>query len=420
MNSNKKIAVFIGDYFWSSIPYDGLNLYHELKSDFNVDLLMFEKDIRLNKEFSGDEKFFFEKSYFTEAKNLKTLKDWSELFNISKDYSLLLSSTHIAPKTRYPRNFNLLQCKWGAWDIGGVDLLVNAKPDYSVRPIAPDYFFVKGEIWKQWIYQIKKKTKDSKEFAFSTGCPHYDYYLEDAPLKFGKPLDRKQFISKYQLDAGKNFILVTPSNPSATTHNEQFDQNMEALSFLNDQASKNNTEVLLKTYPHDYVFYEGREVTNPQISCCTGIDCPCHYTGVYHRRLRVEMDKKQLECTVPHYSLIKEHFPNIKIIDSQDHFSAVKYCEKIFNIAGSSISWETYLTSSKAFSMNYSNKTYFNSLSYLPNINFPDKAMNHEIAKVEGVFDEPIVDKSRCNNFILKEYSLKNIKDSLKYILNNV
>ena len=409
MNLKKKIAIFIGDYFWSSIPYDGLNLYHELKSDFDVDLLMFEKDIRLNKEFSGNEKFFFEKSYFTETKNLKTLKDWSELFNISKDYSLLLSSTHIAPKTRYPRNFNLLKCKWGAWDIGGVDLLVNAKPDYSVRPIAPDYFFAKGEIWKQWIYQIKKKTKDDKEFAFSTGCPHYDYYLDDTSLKFGKALDRKQFISKHQLDPSKNFILVTPSNPGAITHNEQFDQNIKALSFLNDEASKNNTEVLLKTYPHDYVFYEQGENINPKLSCCTGTGCSCHYTGVYHRKFR----KESWECQTPQYLWIKDQFPNIKIIDSQDHFSAVKHCEKIFNIAGSSISWETYLTNSKAFSMNYSNKTYFSSLSYLPNINFPDKSMNHEIVKVEDVFNEPIVDKSCCKNFILKEYSLKNIKNTL-------
>jgi len=193
---------------------------------------------------------------------------------------------------------------------------------------------------------------------------------------------------------------------------------MEALSFLNDEACKNNTEALLKTYPHDYVFYEQGENPNPKLSCCTGTGCSCQFTGLYHRRLQFVQDR---ECVIPQHTWIESQFPNIKVIDSQDHFSAVKHCQKIFNIAGSSISWETYLTSSKAFSMNYSNKEYFSALSYLPkNIIFPDKSMNHEITNAEEVFSDPVVDKKSCDGFILKEYSLKNIKNSLKYILNNV
>ena len=63
--------------------------------------------------------------------------------------------------------------------------------------------------------------------------------------------------------------------------------------------------------------------------------------------------------------------------------------------------------------MNYSNKQYFNSLSYLPNIQFPDKSMNHEIFKVEDIFNNAKVDKTSCKNFILKEFSLRNIKKIL-------
>lgn len=391
MALKEKIAVFIGDYFWSSVPYDGLNLYHELNSEFDVDLLMFKKDIRLNKKFLGNEKFFFDKSAFTQTKNLKTLDNWNNLITASKDYSLLLSSAHIAPKTRYPTNFRSLQCKWGAWDVGGNDLLVHAKPDNNIRKSSPDLFFLKGEMWKKWLYQIKNKAENSKDFAFSTGCPHYDYYLEDAPLKFGKAMTKEEFVLKYKLDKNKNFILITPSNPSAPKHNNQFRENEEALCILNSQACKNNTEILLKTYPHDYVFHEAQGM----------------YSGIYHRKFD----------DIPQYECIAKNFPNIKIIDSQDHFAAVKFCGKIFNIGGSSISWETYFTSSKAFSMNFSSKPYFNGYKYLPNVKVPDDSMNHEITNAQQVFDEPVVDKSACDEFILKKYSLKNIKHALKYTI---
>lgn len=388
MIRNNKIAVFIGDYFWSSVPYDGLNLYHELaESDLNVELLMFDRDIRLNKKFSGNEKFHFNKDFFTKVKNLKTLKSWDELIKVSKDYSLIISSAHVAPKTRYPQNLHLLKCKWAAWDIGGVDLLVYATPDNQIRMSAPNYFFLKGESWVKWISEIKGE--DKIDYAFASGCPHYDYYLDDADLKYGKPLLKNEFILKYGLDKNKNFILVTPSNPAASKHGEQFDENEHVLSFLNNESCKYNTQVLLKTYPHDYVFNEAQSL----------------YSGIYHRKF--------YKGKTSQYEYIKKVYPNIKVIDSQDHFAAVKHSQKVFNISGSSISWETYFTESKVFSMNYSNKQYFNSLSYLPNIQFPDKSMNHEIFKVEDIFNNAKVDKTSCKNFILKEFSLRNIKKIL-------
>ena len=46
----KKVAVFLGDFFWSSIPYDGIPLYNLLNKHFETDLIMFSNDIRLNKQ----------------------------------------------------------------------------------------------------------------------------------------------------------------------------------------------------------------------------------------------------------------------------------------------------------------------------------------------------------------------------------
>ena len=387
----KKIAIFIGDYFWSSVPYDGLNLYIELIDKFDVDLLMFDKDIRLNKKFKGNEKFYFNKENFTKIKNLKTLSSWEDLIKISKDYSLLLSATHIAPKTRYPNNLNSLQCAWAIWDVGGNDALVNCKPDNKDRNFAPNFFFLKGEIWKRWLYEIKNKTNNAKHFAFSTGSPHYDYYLENAPLKFGKIMSKEKFVSKYKLDKNKNFILITPSNPGASKHNDQFTENESVLSFLNHESHQSDYEILLKTYPHDYIFYESQT----------------EYSGIYHRKA----------ADVPQYENIIKNFPNIKIVDSQDHFAAVKFCNKIFNISGSSISWETYFTNSICFSMNFSNKPYFNGYKYLPNIKVPDSDMNYEIFQPQDIFNTVNVNKNSCDGFISKEYSLKNIKNTIEYIL---
>ena len=61
----KKIAVFAGDLFWSSIPYDSLNVYREVSKQYNCSFVMFENDLRLTKKFSGNEKFYFDKSLFS-------------------------------------------------------------------------------------------------------------------------------------------------------------------------------------------------------------------------------------------------------------------------------------------------------------------------------------------------------------------
>ena len=383
-----KIAVFLGDLFWTSTPYDGLNLYHELNDLFDTDLIIFSKDIRLIKKFSGSENFYFDTSHFKNAPSLRVINNWNELNLISKDYGLIVSCIKVAPKSRRPELE--LKCPYAVWDVGGVDLLAS-----QISKI--DFFFVKGEKWQDWVdIRGKKKFLPAErklKRTFNTGCPHYDYYLPNCPVKIGSPLSEKDFISKYKLNANNTNLLVMPSNPGTASHNKQFKQNLAALEFLNENCAKHNTNLLLKTYPNDYLFYE-KEI---------------RYSGIYKR---VFSDR-------PQYQWIAERFSSFKIIESQDHFAAMRICDNIFNIAGSSIGWETYFVNAKSISMNYSDKKYFGSLPYLPGIKFPDREMNYEIKNIEEIFSEPEVDKSCCDNFILKEYSLKNIKDALEYILNN-
>ena len=45
----RKIGVFSGDLFWSSCPYECLDVFKSVSREFETDLIMFESDIRLKK-----------------------------------------------------------------------------------------------------------------------------------------------------------------------------------------------------------------------------------------------------------------------------------------------------------------------------------------------------------------------------------
>ena len=94
------------------------------------------------------------------------------------------------------------------------------------------------------------------------------------------------------------------------------------------------------------------------------------------------------------------------------------YSDAVFNLAGSHVAWETYLTDSYSYSMNYFNQPYFQKLSYLPEyIEFPDKQINHEMESIEEIFEPAKIDKDGCQDFILKEMSIGNIAKQLKKFL---
>ena len=213
----KKIGVFLGDLFWSSTPYDGVNLYHELSKNFETDLIVFKDDIRLNKQFQGYEKFKFDTDNFL-VPNLRTVRNWKQLKSISKEYSLMISQAKIAPKTRFPfpyrqktSNESYLSCPLAVWDVGGCDILHD-----SVK--FADYFFVKGPIWREWL--VKMGYKEGQ--VYTTGSPHYDYFFDSDKNVVGSALSEGEFLKKYSLDKDKKKILLMPTNPSS--HKEQFNK----------------------------------------------------------------------------------------------------------------------------------------------------------------------------------------------------
>jgi hypothetical protein len=378
-----KIGVVAGDLFWSSIPYDSINVQFALNQIVATDIIMFEKDIRLNKKFSGKEQFAFDKSLFVNNKRLVIISNWDDLVKLSNDYDFLISSAKIAPKTRYPHSmFGKLKCPIGAWDVGGGDVLTDTE-HYN-------FFLLKGHIWKSWMQLINPNGS-----SYVTGTPHYDYYYEDF-CGFGKPIDKVSFNNKYKIQTGKKKILIAPSNPSS--HTAQFKDNLLNLEKLSKISQRLGYELLVKTYPHDYVFSEDNN----------------HYTGVYRRPNLLSPDK-------PQYEYLSEMFSNLKILESQDHFAAMKNVDYVFNMSGSHITWETFFTNAISFSMNYKQQHYYNTSKSVPDyIKFPDSIINVEIddvEKIEAITSED-VDKKSLDTLILQDKFENQIKHTVEYLYN--
>lgn len=374
----KRIAVFLGDFFWSSIPYDGLELYNALSIDFDIDLLMFRRDIRLNKQFNGTEKFKFDTNIFKSTKNLIEMKDWGELYELSKQYTFILAPTHICAKTRYPLDFReKINCKMIAWDIGGSDILTNAVK-------FADYFCVKGEVWKEWL--VRMKYDETKIFV--TGSPHYDHYLRENTIDSSLNLSSDGFRKKYNIDNSQKIILITPSNPK--THVDHFNRNVKELEKLYEKLPE-SVALILKTYPSDYLHAEREH----------------QYSGVYKSNF---FGVKQQSVW------FEKKFPKIKVIESQDHFSAMKYSNALFNMSGTHLAWETFFVDTISYSMNHIGQPYYKNVAYLPKfVEYPDDLLNCHIDNIHDILrNRGIVQKDKCSKFLMKTNAIQNIVGVVK------
>jgi hypothetical protein len=396
--SKEKIAVFIGDYFWSSIPYDCLPLHKYLSESFDTDLIMFNQDIRLRKtkdKFDGC-LFKFDNKDFVRSKNLILINDWNEFYAISGNYNLILRGPHIAAKGRRPgvEFMQLIKCKNAVIDIGGSDILQSNA----------DYYMVKGEEWVGHLMSLPFNggIKRKPDHIFVTGTPHYDPYHVDSILGQDKPLGRKDFYTKYGLSKEKRLLLVVPSNPSA--HCKQFSDNMASMNKLVKIADREGYHVAIKTYPHDYVFHE-----------------PCHqYNGVYIKWLGGS-DGVKTNKSMAMYEYILKHVPGVFIVESQDHFSVMMAADRLFNMSGSHISWETFFTSATSYAVGFEGQPYYCGSERLPReVRFPDEKFNVHLKDVEDVVTSNLIsDKSGLEKFILREFSLPNIKKAVERILAN-
>jgi hypothetical protein len=355
-----KYAVFGGDLFWSNMPYEVLNFYEDLlNKGFETDLILFKSDFRLTKVFTGGEKFYFDVKKYQNCKNIKIVENWDEFYKITSNYSKIFCSAKVAPskpRVRYPWNLKRRSdCEIVAWDIGGVDLLVDSHH-------FANKWIVKGSIWKDFILEENNNFKNISPDDIEVGsCPLYERYTRK-DLIHGKLLEKELFFKKYNLDSNRKNILICPSNPSS--HTAQFTQNIEALESILDMCHDNGYQCIVKTYPHDYIFYEKEE----------------HLNGLYKR-------KNHIMPAISQYDYFTEEYgDSLVIIESQDHHESVLYSDLMFNMAGSSIAWETHFSDCNSFTLNFSDKPYFNKLSYLPGLVLPDSMFNFEPEHISDIF----------------------------------
>lgn len=340
----KKIAVFLGDMFWSTVPYDGLSLQIAAKEKFGTcDLIMFSNDVRLKRY-----------DVFSKNDSLRVIETWSDLYKISSEYSLIVTSTHIAPKTRYPHDIKkMMKCPMMAWDVGGADILTNA-------PAFATYYCVKGNIWKSWLGCVS-------ENVFVTGSPHYDGYFNQHDLD--------ATCAKYDVK-NDEFVLVATSNPRS--HLEQFNQNLKHIKEL-----QKRTQVIIKLHPLDHM----------------GVERDAPYSGIYDR------------------GTLKDAFNGFKIAEPADHHALMKACSRLFNAAGSHIAWETYLSKKPSVTMNYSDKKYFCGVSYIKGVKYPDALCNVEVDSIDGALIASLPSFCGMEEYILNNVSIAGILDAIEIVL---
>ena len=318
-----KIAVFAGDLFWSASPYEQLNLAHYMGRECETDLVMFEKDIRLVKSFRGDEKYRFDRRLFTEFPRLRTISSWKDLETVSRDYSAVLANCKIAPKTRTPDLLSrkgALQSPIVSLDVGGTDQLTDC-------PYA-DFAVSKSQVWAENVSGMWGIP------AIPLGCHQYDYYMKD-DIPYGSRLPRDVFEEKYGVNSFRT-LLIAPTNPNS--HLDMYRIGMDFLEAVCRKFSDAGYSLLIKTYPHDYLFHE-REAP---------------LSGVY-RRASPHTDG------LPQYEYLSKKF-GLRVVESQDHHAAVTWCRFLYNMSGSHIGWETHFTECRSFSVGYGKQGFFGSV----------------------------------------------------------
>ena len=340
-----KVGVFAGDLFWSSCPYEQLNIVHYLSQHCEADLVMFEQDIRLNKRFTGEEKFRFDTDLFRNHPRLRVVKSWDDLVTASADYSALLTNCKIAPKTRTPGMLGAkgaLKCPIVALDVGGTDQLTDC-------PYA-DIAVSKSPHWAQKVSEMWDIP------AVSLGCHQYDYYLLDT-MQYGRRLTRQEFAEKYSIDPSRT-LLIAPTNPNS--HLDMYKIGMDSLDRVCKKFADAGYTLAVKTYPHDYVFHESETPLS----------------GVYRR-------SSPHTGGVPQYEhLSRTH--GLKVIESQDHHAAVSWCGYLYNMSGSHIGWETHFTQCRSFSIGYKRQSFFGLVTARGRqYEVPDPYMTHDLAGLE-------------------------------------
>jgi len=295
----KNIMLYFGDVFWCTTPYEGLNLFKFLSSEFNVIPVINHRDIRIKKVWRGNEKFWFDVNVFKNL-NCTTIKNEKEMLEVynKNNCKLIIMPSHMQFKHRFA-NRNLYLKKSGVkiafWDTGGGDGLFcdSIKTGW-------EYFFSKGVAWKSIMHDSSKypdfcgvPLKEDPKKVFVTGSPSFDHLI--GPPKISK----EEFCKKYKLKKELPIIAYLPGNPGP---DNKYKKSIDQLNSGIKQLQKLNYQICFKTHPGDYISTEKES----------------EYYGVHPRAMRGGYRKPRYE---------EYPYSSFSCIDAQDGFDLYKICD---------------------------------------------------------------------------------------------
>ena len=113
-----------------------------------------------------------------------------------------------------------------------------------------------------------------------------------------------------------------------------------------------------------------------------------------------------LDGSKPQYKFLREYLGSerVKILESQDHHESILYSDFLYNMSGSSISWETFYSKCTSFSIGLSGQPFYKNLSYLPNAQFPDEEFNLDFKNIEELKEKFDTLLSRSDHYKRSEF----------------
>ena len=303
-----KVALYFGDAFFSTIPYAGLSLYYEISKNIEVIPIFNRGDIRLHKEWRGDEKFWFNKNVFKEIPYIES-SDLLSTLKSNNIKTLIMPSQMQFKRDISPRNISIAQSGIDIflYDCGGADcFLLNSqlqpwlnnffiKSNYVKKCLSDPLISFRGK--KFYEIPLEERKKDN---LIPSGCIDYDELsLEyDFNIK-NEVLDKTSFCKKYDLDPSKKIISYMPGNPGANLKYKKLLSELNNL--LLELQSDFGYQVCFKSHPNDYISSES----------------PSEYSSIYPRAQMGGYSDPD----------IYEGFNNYTTIEAQDGYNLYRACD---------------------------------------------------------------------------------------------
>lgn len=396
-----KIALYFGDCFWSTVPYQGLSLYYELSKQIEVLPIFNTRDIRLHKKWRGDEKFWFNTDFFKDIPFIES----SDLPSTLQSHSIkhLIMSSQMQEKSVFAnRNLSIFKngCNIYLYDCGGGDFVwLNSKSHPWWNK-----FFIKSDYFKKCLIDPNIGVRGKKFYGvplgdpraidiIPSGCLEYDELSPEYEFPFRiDVLNKEQFCKKYNLDVNKKIISYMPGNPGP---NHKYRKLLSELNNLLLELQVDfNYQVCFKSHPNDYISSENTS----------------EYSSIHPRAQRGGYPRPRYLC---------EGFDKFTTIEAQDGYNLYRCCD--FGVTDlSHAGFELATLNKKCFSYKMKDYEFWSVLEELSSDCYIDCGSTKELKeKILNYKHETTLTDADLNNYFFTKNgnAYKNIAKNIRRLL---